>query len=90
MKYAINLADLTAYVQEAEKGYSPVMAMIGPVLDKHYVSVGKNLDDNAVLLNCDEERAEAITQVVRDIWKIPKHKLRMYGSRTGKGGWKKI
>jgi hypothetical protein len=39
-------------------------------------------------LECDEERATAIVEIIRKRFK--KHELRCYRSKTGKGGWKRV
>jgi hypothetical protein len=46
------------------------------------------VDGTAVLLDCDDERGEAIHFVLRK--KFTKNLFRMYYSKTGEGGWKRV
>jgi len=82
--YAVNIFDLT---RDDKKYLGPIL--IAPVVpNKIEVKVGKNVDELALLLECDAQRAAAICLVIRMKW--PKHLIRCYQSKTGKGGWKKI
>jgi len=87
MHYAVNIADLT----NTPVGSDICMTMLlTPVLDRSpiWVAGRKRLDEVAMGLDCDEERAKAIADVIRLHYK--KHQVRVYYSRTGKGGWKRI
>jgi len=78
--YAINLADLM-YPDRT------LMAqiLIAPV-SREVVRLSKDeLDSEAVILNCDEERAQAIVDVIR--LKYKRHELRCYVKDKG---WKAI
>ena len=82
--YAIHLADLQGWVN-----HLPLMCVLGPVLDNQPFDIGKGRFAGVGLrLNCDEEQAEAICQIVRLHFK--RADMRMYRSDTGKGAWKEI
>lgn len=80
--YAINIADLT---KDKDGVWAPFL--IGPVSGQA-VEAEKRFDGMALTLACDEERAQAIVEVIR--LKYKKHEMRCYQSKTGKGGWKRI
>lgn len=86
MPYAVNIADFTG--QRDDWGLGLLLA---PVIDERAQTVeinSKRFDAVGARLICDEERAEAITKLVRHRYK--RHQLRLYYSKTGKGGWKRI
>ena len=85
MKYAINLADLTAWQQ-----HRPNHPMLFLVRDKlgEGVDIDAKVDGVAVVLACPEEQAQVITELLRK--NLKRHELRMYRSKTGNGGWKAI
>lgn len=96
MFYAINAADLAAHI-DPENPLSPITILLGPILTRESVKVDNNrIDGLAVRVQPDlpAKRWSAIYQIIREgcgnLKPIPKHKLRMYKSRTGKGGWKRI
>lgn len=84
-QYAVNIADLTHFAQK--KTMHPVTLLLDPVLSHVVVHAeGRRLDGDAVILDCEPERAKAIISVIR--MKIPKHMLRIY---TGAGQtWRRI
>ena len=85
MTYAVHLMDLQGWVQHA-----PLMSLLHLVMEGEVRFLDKHKIDGqpVVFLNCDQERAAAIVQVVR--LNIPREKLRMYHSKTGNGNWKAI
>ena len=85
MKYAINLADLTAWMQHAPR--HPMLFLVRPHIGTP-VDVNTKVDGVAVVLDCPEEQAAAIAELLRK--NLKRHELRMYRSETGEGGWKTI
>ena len=84
MSYAVHLFDLQVW-----REHLPVMALLGPVLSDRTVTVStRDIAGEAIVLNCDDERGEAIVAVLR--LRVPRDRLRMYHSRTGKGGWRAV
>lgn len=84
-QYAINVADLTRFAQQGP--LSPVMLLVRPVMTKNIVQAeGRRWDGDAAVLDCPDERALAIVEIIRR--KIPKHQLRIYhgAGRT----WKRV
>lgn len=87
MKYAVNLADLTKFAQKGQ--LNPVMLLVRPVMSRYPINLnGKRWDEVIVPLECGEERASSIVGVIR--LKVKKFELRMYRSKNGVGGWKRI
>jgi hypothetical protein len=86
MYYAINLFDWTARAE----GNLPLKILIpADVIDREPFVVNKaRMDETAVRLVCDEERATAIVGLLRKKYKP--WELRCYQSKTGKGSWKRI
>jgi len=81
-QYAINIADLTR---------DPIMAslLIGPVTAAHLIvrAEPNAADGHAVILECDQQRAKAILDVIR--MRYDKATVRCY--RQGpRGGWRRI
>ena len=90
MPYAVNICDMTAFVGPDEP-LNIFALLLNPVTPGRVMVKAnpKYLDEGAILLECDEERAEAICLILRR--KFPeKWKMRLYHSKTGKGGWKRI
>ncbi len=84
MTYAIHLADLQGWTH-----HLPLMCLLNGVLDDEPFDIGKGrFAAVALRLNCDEQRAEAICQIVRKHFK--RADMRMYRSKTGMGQWKAI
>ena len=92
MVYAVNLGDLMSY----REGITPVWLLLQPVLTDHIRQCEGNrrVDGTGALLDVDAERWAAIYQILRQgcgqIKPIPKYQLRLYESKTGEGGWKRI
>ena len=85
-RWAICLADITNTAVGDDPG---IQLLIKPLLtDLVIEAVPNRFDGIAVLLDCDESRGAAIHQLIRK--KYPKYRLRMYRSKTGKGGWKSV
>ena len=85
MTYAVHLMDLQGWVKHA-----PLMSLLHLVMDGQVRFLNERQIDGqpVVCLNCGEEQAAAIVQVVR--LKIPREKLRIYYSTTGNGKWKAL
>ena len=86
--YAVQLTDIAVRAYNTTI-VDPALILLRPVLTKITVQVKSEdtLDNMGLLLDdSDPERLDAILQVLR--MKIPQHKLRLYQSETGKGGWK--
>ena len=80
-EYAVNVADLTKHRFVAQWILAPV------VLGRVVVDVEPGRFDGAgILLECDEERAQAIVDVIRT--KLKKHQLRC--CKKEKGSWKRV
>jgi hypothetical protein len=85
MNYAINIADLTRFKDDLALSF-----LLGPVLDREqpiYIN-SRRWDEVGARLDGDEERIQAVVALLR--LKFKKHELRIYRSRTGHGGWKRI
>lgn len=83
MKYAVNVADLTKDLILARFAFAPV------INNQAIVQAEKGrVDGGAVLMDCDSQRAESLLWLVRR--KYHKNLLRIYRSKTGRGGWKRI
>ena len=74
-QYSVNIADLT-------KDITLGQILISPVTPNRTIvnAEPKNFDGMAVLLECDEERAKAIIEVIRI--KYRKDQLRCYRNKT--------
>ena len=97
MRYAVNIADLLIYAPP-NANTLPIgpLLLLQPVLehepDKVIMAEYSRLDGMASLIkeDCTQERWTAIYEVIRKQMNIPKHKLRIYKSKSGKGGWERI
>jgi len=99
MRYAINIADLLQYSNHDALPVGPLL-LLHPVLerdkDKIIMCEAGRWDGMANLVkeNCTIKRWDAIYQIIRKGVNgspgIPKHKLRIYRSKTGKGSWERI
>jgi len=93
MRYAVNIADLLQY-SRPDAIPEPPLLLLQPVLerdpDKVILAEGERWDGMAspVKEDCTPERWDAIYQIIRT--RIPKNKLRIYKSKTGKGSWERI
>jgi len=88
MQYAVNLADLT--FREVEMA---VRLLLSPVCPNKLVvdAEKKRVDGAALVLECEEERAQAICEVLQTLV-YPRKGLRgprCYESKTGKS-WRKV
>lgn len=80
--YAVNISDLTRDKLLGELLVAPVIPR------RRIVTVKKGVvDGDAVLLECDDDQASAICEVIRRKW--AKNLFRCYVSKTGKA-WKSI
>ncbi len=91
--YAVNLCDLMAYGGVL----SPVLLILHPILTEEVRDCELHRIDGAALLvdpEVDEDRWSAIFEIFRKgagrLEPIPKYKLRIYESKTGRGSWKRI
>lgn len=90
MPYAANLADLTAHKQNPADAIP--MMLLAKVLDTNAANAvecerGKAAGmGHGILFLCDDERAEAIIEVIRAKYK--KHKWRFYRQMSRR--WKRI
>lgn len=88
MPYAVNLIDFMA--NKDDVGLAIILLATG-LVDKESapVTVDKNrVDETALPLDCDDERGQAVVELIRKKYK--RHELRCYRSKTGHGGWKRI
>ncbi len=94
MKYAMNVADLITLKQDY-----PIICdfMVAPVLTRETVDVEHGRVDGVGVLVQDTVSAEqwdAIVAMLRDglgaFPGYPRNLLRIYQSKTGRGGWKRI
>lgn len=86
MTYAVNVADWTACRDDFG-----LRILLGNVVDADRPMLVDaepgRVDAPAVVLDCEEERAEAIVDVIRE--KYERHELRCYKSTTGRS-WRRI
>lgn len=76
--YAINLADWTAH-----RGDLGLQILLAPVLSQssQIVTVHKNkIDGTGLVLDCSDERAAAIVEIIR--LHYPKYHLRLYRGKS--------
>ena len=79
--YAVNVTDMT-------KDTILSQFLLGPVLQgRQIIEAEKSLDGQAVLLECDCQRAQAIVNLIRT--RYGKNLFRFYTSKTGKA-WKRV
>jgi len=82
--YAVNLADWTTYKDDFELRW-----LLEPVVEKRYLCCERErLDGMALPISCDETRANAIVTLIRR--RFHRNRFRIYQSKTGRGGWKRI
>jgi len=90
VKYAVQLADVAVRAYNST-GIDPVLVLLRPVLTDVMVKVKPDdmLDNTGILLDdSNPERLAAILQLLR--MNVKHRDLRVYQSKTGKGGWKKM
>jgi len=82
--YAVNLADWTAYKDDFELRW-----LLDPVVEQRFLYCERErLDGMALPITCDETCANAIMTIIRR--KFHRNQFRIYQSKTGGGGWKRI
>ena len=84
MRYAVQFSDIVMV-----DPLHPVRLLLAPVLTDTVVTVGNSDDFDCVGLlldDSDPERLDAILRLLRS--KLKQRDLRLYQSKTGKGGWK--
>lgn len=95
--YVVNLGDLATYGIRGE--LNSVRLLLVPHLLKETVRCeGKRWDGDSAIVrrNTEQEQWDAIVKILREgvpggnLDAIPKYKLRIYESKTGKGSWKRI
>lgn len=85
MKIAVNVADLTRH------NGLVTQLLVGPHATRwELTDCGPNLDDGALVLECEEMQARAIVDVLRikDL-RVKQYATRAY-SQGPRGGWSKI
>jgi len=92
MPYAVNVSDLVV-----RRDPITLPCLVAPVTPNRIFvdATPRDIAGTAVLLECDEERAAAIIEVIRIKYPPdPKGRtnpwMRCYYSKTGKGGWKRV
>ena len=88
MKYAVQLTDVAVRAYNS-RTIDPVLLLLRPVLTDTVVKVTSAgvLDNTGILLDdSDPERLDAIVRLLR--YKLKQRDLRLYQSKTGRGGWK--
>lgn len=87
MNYAINVADLTRHAV-----ITPIL--LGPVTQNRITANAepKMMDGMALVLQCDEKRARAICQILRDHDdRLKQYRTRVYIQKNPPGGaWTKV
>ena len=84
--FALNLADLSKYT--ADPGLKILLNGVASASSETIEAEPGRIDGRAVLLNCDDERGQAIISTIRKKYK--RHELRCYSSKTGRGGWQRL
>jgi len=93
--YAINIADLSAQIQRRGQ-MCPPMLMLSDLLTRETVKCeGNRLDGDALLLDVDQERMEAILDILRNglgrLPGIPKNLFRIYMAKNATARtWKRV
>lgn len=85
MKYAVTLVGLMNL-----KELDPVGSLLFPkeILGETVIPEKRRLGMESIMLTCDQERAQAITELARK--KYSKTKFPIFVSKTGNGGWKRV
>jgi len=82
--YAVNLTDWMTYKDDFELGL-----LLEPIVERRVIECERQrLDGMALPLLCDETRANAIVTLIRR--RFHRNRFRIYQSKTGRGGWKRI
>jgi len=87
--YAVNLSDLTG-IRQGHPEHMALLVVLDPLLDTDQViecEYGKAVGMGyAVPFTCPDERAAALTKVIRK--RLKKHELRIYHKEGG--SWKRV
>jgi hypothetical protein len=84
-RYAINIADLTH-----DEIRIPVQMLVGPVThSRNIVKAGPDIDEVAVVLECDEARAESICDFMATAGLERGCPVRCY-SEGSRGAWREL
>ena len=63
--------------------------LLEPVIEKRVIECERQQWDGMALpISCDETRANAIVTLIRR--RFHRNRFRIYQSKTGRGGWKRI
>jgi hypothetical protein len=86
MVYAVNIGDFITLA----KSDAALRFVIGPLIDPSAVIEVERgrIDGFGAILDCSEERASAIIEIVRKRRK--KYQFRFYQSETGEGSWVRV
>lgn len=86
MVYAVNVGD---FITLAEND-AALRFVIGPLIDPSAVIEAERgrIDGFGAVLNCSEEKANAIIEIVRK--RLKKYQFRFYQSKTGNGSWVRV
>lgn len=87
-KYAINISDWSDFL--TNKPTSPESFLLRPLLSEEQVKCEKNIDGDALMVKQEitAERWEAVVSLLRK--HHHRNERRLYQSKTGKGGWKRV
>lgn len=85
MYYAMNVADAATFVQQEPAIFAMLVA---PRLTKQIVDAEPGRFDGMATLFTDEPGTEAFIKVLRI--RKSKSALRIYRSKTGRGGWERV
>jgi len=85
MFYAVNLVNLMSL-----KELDSIGALLFPpdILGEAIIPERRRVGTEAVRLTCDQERSEAIIELIRR--KYNKTQFMIHVSKTGKGSWKRV
>lgn len=89
--YALNICDLAGVVRGGPAAELVVPMLLAPVTKSRQIVRCERgrVDGDGILLECGDERAEAIIFVLRKRWP-DKWRPRFYHSKSGKGGWTRV
>lgn len=88
-KYAINISDWSDFL--TNKSISPEARLLRPLISEEQVVKCENtLDGDAWIVNQEitAERWEAVVSLLRK--HHHRNEFRLYKSKSGKGGWKRV
>lgn len=98
LSHTVNIIDLAVIKREFSDQFHPINMLLNrDILSEETIDCEKGkIDGMAVRVNPNltDERWNAILLIIRNgaggSQGIPKHKLRIYESKTGKGSWRRI